>query len=144
MAEGYSNSSTNILEAAFGFDLCPQNQQGLLRRTCLMACAFARALFFCDDMFVHGCFAALFVSCGGLFVFIDPKRIAPCMMITTSYQFISFGRHAAHRMPFLYLFVSFVVGILFLMGVWTLSCVVSCSLLFGFVRHGHSTSLPLL
>ena len=35
MANGYTNSSTNILEAAFGFDLCPQNQQGLLRRTCL-------------------------------------------------------------------------------------------------------------
>ena len=59
MANGYTNSSTNILEAAFGFDLCPQNQQGLLRRTCLMACALARALFFCDDLFFSWVFCRI-------------------------------------------------------------------------------------
>ena len=39
MAKGYTYSSTVILEAAFGIDLCPQNQLGLLLRACLMACA---------------------------------------------------------------------------------------------------------
>ena len=75
MANGYANSSTNILEAAFGFYLCPQKQQGLLRRTCLMACAFGRALFCCDDMFlslVFSCIHVLFLVVV-FFDFIDPK-----------------------------------------------------------------------
>ena len=48
MAKGYTYSSTVISEAAFGIDLCPQNQLGLLLRTCLMACASPEFCLFCD------------------------------------------------------------------------------------------------
>ena len=73
MAKGYTYSSTVILEAAFGIDLCPQNQLGLLLRTCLLACASPEFCFVVVICLIHGVFCCTLFFLVVVFLFISTQ-----------------------------------------------------------------------